>query len=973
MRPFQPQTTGGNWGGLWASSGEETAKSPKFYADGVRTSKVDFKLVKELISLSVQLSTAKMLWIQEFVGNEHGLDALGDLLAGLMMNGGKRRNLTVPEMTVLHEVIKCLRVLLKTEAFLYSPMLITHIAYALHVSSPKLRTLVSGLLADICSLSLLKSFRFETLIGSLRLPDPSSDTESDDFEFSSEEEGIWDVRTAFMQLINGLINGIDSLDDRILLREEFARRGLNEVVADEKAMRERARYLMNSSHAHRRTVSEDALEDVLRLAKQHGGLHPILMDIINCYGQILQRNVELQLKTDLFTMQDSFSQQAAMLNDFDSWYIFMKRFATSVVHVTGQELDVNTVPASASDTVAEQGLELSRTMDEGLGGEKNTLMSLPLNSPAPNPRSSGKTGSEYFRGLVQRMILKEQEVHDLHILVDNLRQKPSEAGEAGERTKRGAAKPKTEKEFKAMSPPPPPPPAKIKRTSTSGPTPPPRRAPSLRSETSPSAAPSLLLPVSLVTSSAAPWPPPSPIPVPSPSGSLVLPLPPPPPPPTPPALKTGPPPPPPPPPPPIIMERIGNLRIPDPSLSSTLWNETAPSVEFRMEDLEAMFALERPMTPSQPYKNPVKKHVRSLLVLQSRAQNIAIVLRRIPMSVTDINKALLDIEDERLSLDVLEIIKGHLPTSEEIARLKEVDDLTIFAKADRYFGAMTYLKLISIIAKAVVSTLYYPTLHFQLAWHVAHAGHAGYELPWTELELKVAETRPRLQILRAASQELRQASKFKQVLQAVLTVRNVLNGSNWRGGARGFQLKSLEKLKDCKPTNGSECPTLLHYLACVLMRTDPSLVNFIDDLPHLEAAARVSVQSVTQSVHAIDAGLNQVKDEITQLKSLSGVPVDDRFIRVIEPFVVQVGPSAKAMKIMGNLLQEEYRSLLVYYGENLDSPEALDAEKLFQLILSFSSSLQVSFISEGNSLGNKPPRAPDRRLENFFETWASGT
>ena len=35
-----------------------------------------------------------------------------------------------------------------------------------------------------------------------------------------------------------------------------------------------------------------------------------------------------------------------------------------------------------------------------------------------------------------------------------------------------------------------------------------------------------------------------------------------------------------------------------------------------------------------------------------------------------------------------------------------------------------------------------------------------------------------------------------------------------------------------------DCPTLLHYLAKVLLRSDPALVTFIDDMPHVEAAAR---------------------------------------------------------------------------------------------------------------------------------------
>lgn len=37
---------------------------------------------------------------------------------------------------------------------------------------------------------------------------------------------------------------------------------------------------------------------------------------------------------------------------------------------------------------------------------------------------------------------------------------------------------------------------------------------------------------------------------------------------------------------------------------------------------------------------------------------------------------------------------------------------------------------------------------------------------------------------------------------------------------------------------GAECPTLLHYLAKVLLRTDPSLLTFIEEMPNLEAAAR---------------------------------------------------------------------------------------------------------------------------------------
>lgn len=95
---------------------KETEKTPRWYVDGLRSGRAtDMKLVKHLISLRVHLSTASLVWIEEFVGEERGMEAIGKLLAGLVSKGGKRKKLTDIEETVLLEIIKCLRVLLNTE------------------------------------------------------------------------------------------------------------------------------------------------------------------------------------------------------------------------------------------------------------------------------------------------------------------------------------------------------------------------------------------------------------------------------------------------------------------------------------------------------------------------------------------------------------------------------------------------------------------------------------------------------------------------------------------------------------------------------------------------------------------------------------------------------------------------------------------------------------------------------------------
>lgn len=132
---------------------------------------------------------------------------------------------------------------------LSSPTITTHIAYSLHTSSMKLRTLASELLAAICVLSVPQghkavlaamsdyqvaheeSFRFESLITSLRLPDIEFGEASENENYSgNEEECVWEGRTASMALVNALTNCPESLEERILLRDEFGRRGLNEMI-----------------------------------------------------------------------------------------------------------------------------------------------------------------------------------------------------------------------------------------------------------------------------------------------------------------------------------------------------------------------------------------------------------------------------------------------------------------------------------------------------------------------------------------------------------------------------------------------------------------------------------------------------------------------------------------------------------------------------------------------------------------------
>lgn len=66
-----------------------------------------------------------------------------------------------------------------------------------------------------------------------------------------------------------------------------------EKFEDEEDARERARNIMYGVHRHERarSDSEVALEDLIRLAKQHGELYPMMVEILKRYEALLQKEV----------------------------------------------------------------------------------------------------------------------------------------------------------------------------------------------------------------------------------------------------------------------------------------------------------------------------------------------------------------------------------------------------------------------------------------------------------------------------------------------------------------------------------------------------------------------------------------------------------------------------------------------------------------------------------------------------------
>jgi hypothetical protein len=89
--------------------------------------------------------------------------------------------------------------------------------------------------------------------------------------------------------------------------------------------------------------------------------------------------------------------------------------------------------------------------------------------------------------------------------------------------------------------------------------------------------------------------------------------------------------------------------------------------------------------------------------------------------------------------------------------------------------------------------------------------------------------------LASAYAEVTHSDKFRRVLEVVLAVGNFMNGTGFRGGAYGFNLSLLTKLRD---TRGERGVSLLEYIVHFLSAKYPETLQLAEDWPSLADAVR---------------------------------------------------------------------------------------------------------------------------------------
>lgn len=349
----------------------------------------------------------------------------------------------------------------------------------------------------------------------------------------------------------------------------------------------------------------------------------------------------------------------------------------------------------------------------------------------------------------------------------------------------------------------------------------------------------------------------------------------------------------------VKMRQFNWAKLPDLKTMDTVWGPGGASdenVKLDLNEIEQLFSLaEAKKVEKKDEDEPAKKQAVSVLD-PKRAQNTSIMLARFKMPYADLRKAIEDLDETILTVDNLTSLKQCIPTPDEIAALKEIEDPATLSAPDKYFLEVSKVHNMG------------PRLECMLTKNTF---------------AKKAETiNTSVSVISQAINEIKNSKKFVRFLEVVLKIGNMINTGSARGGAYGFKLDTLTKLGDMRSSN-KDLPTLLHFIAVKGETEFPEVIEMVKDFEALPLACKESLSQVVSDLAALNKSVEFVGN---QVKNPPETP--DKYYNVMSEFYSKASQQVSMLDSKLKKTQEAFTKTAEYYGEPASTP----AEQLFNTV-----------------------------------------
>ncbi|KAI8905177.1 formin homology 2 domain-containing protein [Gorgonomyces haynaldii] len=312
------------------------------------------------------------------------------------------------------------------------------------------------------------------------------------------------------------------------------------------------------------------------------------------------------------------------------------------------------------------------------------------------------------------------------------------------------------------------------------------------------------------------------------------------------------------------------------------------------------------------------------LIDSKKGRIIEIMLRGLRLSNAEIKQALLQVDDDVLSLERLDQMHRFAPTTAEIDLVKTYEgDFELLAKPEQYFA--TILDIPRILPRLETMVL---RRRFQE-------------------EIKELENDTNCVV--TAISEIMTSKTLVQVLQTVLVIGNYLNGSTFRGNAFGFKLESLLALKDTKSNNKRQ--TLLHYVSKSLHKQEIRASLLAEEMPMVErVGSSINITTLRASISHLSQGVKKVRQEVDTYKA-QVQSEEDQFLQVFDIFLENAEPRMEGLQETAESLPDKLTELWDHFGE--DKNERDKAPQQFFEILSTFTKMLIKAERENDALERK--------------------
>ncbi|RKP20512.1 FH2-domain-containing protein, partial [Rozella allomycis CSF55] len=370
----------------------------------------------------------------------------------------------------------------------------------------------------------------------------------------------------------------------------------------------------------------------------------------------------------------------------------------------------------------------------------------------------------------------------------------------------------------------------------------------------------------------------------------------------------------------IKMKPLQWNKVPNSNVEKTIWKSMDAEEKIRkmidLKEFELSFGA-TVTSPVSPVGNAGKvdevEKKKSVSVLEpKRAYNLckeyfeiklAIMLSRIKMTFPEVKEAILRVDEEKITEQMIKQFLNFIPTQEETGLLMEYENSSEqLEKADQFFIQMIKIPR------------YEQRLNCIL-----------YKFRFQE---RYKELKPDLDAVINASNEVMKSKMFSQILEIILTLGNYMNGDSFRGGAYGFSIDTLNKLNDTRSSNGKG--TFLHYLVNLLETKFSNTLDFPKELSNVEAACRVSISSVMQEVSEMVKGMKQIESEIETLNESSSE--EDCFHKVFKNFHQSNENKIKELENLKQEMENSFQKCVEYFNED---PKSSTPETFFPFFWNF--------------------------------------